>query len=65
MGRITTTIPDDVDDKMREMIIELVGVRNMHGSITKFVSYAIKDLVSEIEKGNKDLRQKVLVAIQK
>jgi hypothetical protein len=64
MGRITTTIPDNIDEEMRKTIIELVGIRNLHGSLTKFIAFAIERLVQDLKR-DESLKGKLLEALQK
>jgi len=62
MTRITTTIPDEVDEEMRKAIVELVGLKNFHGNITKFIAFSIIHLITDIERDEK-LKAKLIKAL--
>lgn len=65
MVRITIRLNDETDEKMRKLIVELVGLKNFHGNLTRFISFAVDRLVQEIESGNEELRKELLEVLRK
>jgi len=65
MVRITIRLADETDEKMRELIVNLVGIKNFHGNLTRFISFAVDRLIKEIEAGNEELKKELLQVLRK
>ena len=65
MVRMSIRLPDDTDEKMRRLIVNLVGLKNFHGNLTRFISFAVDRLIEEIESGNEELKKQLLQVLRK